>query len=528
MAFCGEDSLDMAMLQMFGPAQSYRFEENGTVLVLAWVAGGPVDYYRNAADAGAESGSSIVEEREHIPDPDLIDKTWAWMRRDPNGNDSPPITINNPENYTLVFNEDGTFSAKVDCNIANGRYATTPPSSIFMELGPSTLAFCGEASQDAAMLQMFGPAQSYRFEEDGEVLIFAWAAGGPEDYFRQVETVELTPPAEGAASGIVTAPDGIFLRTGPGTNYPTVGAAPFGATGEIIGVSQDGEWWLAHTPNLPGGQAWAAAQFVEATGTESVPVVAAPAMATTLTGIPWQWVSTTDAVGITAVSDPNRYLILFNEDGSATILADCNTVQATYTTDGNRLTLVPGPSTMVACPEDSQADQFLSQLSSAALYFIRNGNLYLDLPADSGTMRFVPQGTPPPASEPPAAELEAGTFYLVSFGPQSAPEPVIPATQITAHFANDQISGSAGCNQYSGTLVSENDYFQVTNIMTTRMACPEEIMAQEQAYLAGLEAITGYQWEQSQVGNSTVVTQGQIYYTQPNGTPGVMNFVATP
>lgn len=536
MAMCPEGSLDSAMTQMFGPAQSYRFEEDGNTLVFSWAAGGPVDYYQNVVAPIAETPGSMVDEREHTPDPALIDQTWAWERRDPNGNDIPAITINNPENYTIIFNEDGTFNAKVDCNQMNGRYATTPPDSIFMEAGAMTMAMCPEGSFSNDMLQMFGPAQNYRFEEDGNVLVFPWVAGGPVDYYRLVPTVVLPTPAEGMASGTVTAPDGIFLRTGPGVNYPYVGAAPQGTTGEIIGVSEDGQWWLANAPNLPGGQVWASAQFVAASNTENVPVITAPAIQLSLTGTPWEWVSTTDPVGVTAVNEPTRYVVLFNDDGTINIQADCNSVLGTYATaaadvtviSGADITITLGPSTMAACPEDSQADQFLAQLSSAAIYFIQNGNLYLDLPFDSGTMRFVPQGTPPPAPDAPAAEGEGRTFYLVSFGPAAAPQPIIEGTKITVHFANHTVSGNAGCNNYAGTVVAVDDYFQVTGILTTLMMCAEDVMAQEQAYLAGLGALTGYLWEQTLVGTSTLVTEGQLFYTLPDGTPGVMNLVATP
>ena len=35
----------------------------------------------------------------------------------------------------------------------------------------------------------------------------------------------------------------------------------------------------------------------------------------------------------------------------AAIQADCNNVGATYTTEGNNISIVPGPSTMAACPD---------------------------------------------------------------------------------------------------------------------------------------------------------------------------------
>jgi heat shock protein HslJ len=482
----------------------------------------------------SQSGTPL-DIMEHTVDPNLVNKTWAWEARDPNGNASDPIIVPNPENYTLIFNEDGTFGAKVDCNQANGRYASSGDGGIFMELGPMTMAACPEGSLSDSMIQMFGPAQDYSFEENGTLLKFSWAAGGPLDYFRllDVENVDLPDAEEGEATGTVTAPDGIFLRTGPGTNYPYVGAAPFGETGTIIGVSKDGQWWVADAPSLPSGQVWVSAEYVEVENGENVPVVYAPALEATLTNTPWEWVSTTDpAQGTVAVNDPSRYVIVFNEDGTAYIKADCNNVQATYTADGSSISIVPGPSTMMACPEDTLDSTFLQQLGAAAIYFINGGSLYMDLPADSGTMRFVPQGTPIPSPdpEPPAGEADNSTLYLVSYGPQNAPISVIEGTSITASFAGDTISGFAGCNNYSGTLTPVDDHFTISGIITTRMFCeqPAGVMDQEQAYLAGLETVGGYQWEQSLVGGSTLVTQGQLFYTLPDGGVGVMNFVTSP
>lgn len=536
MAACAEGSVSVEMSQMFGPAQNYQYEEDGAVVKFIQVAGGPVDYYRNLATVPNEPvEGSYLDSLEHVPDPELVNKTWAWQRRDPNGNASAAITVPDPENYTLYFNEDGTFTAKLDCNNGAGKYATTDieqeQRNIFMELGPMNMAICGDESLDTLMVQIFGPVQSYSIEGNGSVLKFIWVAGGPIDYFLNVGSVDLPEPAEGAATGTVIAPDGVFLRTGPGTNYPYIGAAPFGETGEIIGVSEDSAWWLANAPNQPGGQVWAAAEFVEVSGAENVPVVAAPSLEPILTGTPWEWVSTTDPVqGTVAVNDPSRYVILFNEDGSVAIQADCNSVGATYTTEGNNINIVPGPSTMAACPPDSLDSQFLAQLSSAAIYFIEGGNLYLDLPADSGTMRFVPQGTPPPNADAPAGEGDGQTFYLVSFSAPGITQPIIDGTQITASFAGDAITGNAGCNNYSGTLTPVDDFFTIGPIITTRMFCsePAGVMEQEQIYLTALETVNGYVWEESRQEDGTLVTVGNLYLLLPDGSEGVLSMTTSP
>jgi hypothetical protein len=43
---------------------------------------------------------------------------------------------------------------------------------------------------------------------------------------------------------------------------------------------------------------------------------------------------------------------------------------------------------MAACPEGSLEDEFVRGLTAAAIYFIKDGDLYIDLKYDSGTMRF--------------------------------------------------------------------------------------------------------------------------------------------
>jgi heat shock protein HslJ len=59
-------------------------------------------------------------------------------------------TVPNPENYTIIFNTDGTLNGKADCNAFTGSYSQQNGFSI--KLGASTMAFCGEASLDQQYL----------------------------------------------------------------------------------------------------------------------------------------------------------------------------------------------------------------------------------------------------------------------------------------------------------------------------------------------------------------------------------------
>ena len=78
-----------------------------------------------------------------------------------------------------------------------------------------------------------------------------------------------------------------------------------------------------------------------------------------------------------------------NPARQAAIKADCNDVAATYTVDGSSIDIVAEPSTLAACPEDSLDQQYLANLSNAAIFFFEESDLFLDLMADGGTMRFT-------------------------------------------------------------------------------------------------------------------------------------------
>ena len=48
--------------------------------------------------------------------------------------------------------------------------------------------------------------------------------------------------------------------------------------------------------------------------------------------------------------------------------------------------------TLAVCQEGSRSDDFVNYLSAAAIYFFEDGNLFIDLVADGGTMKFMAAG----------------------------------------------------------------------------------------------------------------------------------------
>lgn len=89
---------------------------------------------------------------------------------------------------------------------------------------------------------------------------------------------------------------------------------------------------------------------------------------------------------------------------------------------------------------------------------------------------------------------------------------VVGETPATLIFGDDaKIAGHAGCNRFFGTYESTDSELKITTEGTTRMACPESIMDQEQAFLKTLNEVDSYQVDEEGVltlssGDSVVVT----------------------
>ncbi len=115
--------------------------------------------------------------------------------------------------------------------------------------------------------------------------------------------VELAAAEDDVPTGRVVPEAGVNVRTGPGTAYDVWGVAAQDTIGEIIGVSEDGEWWVANVPDAPAGQGWVAAAYVEATNADDVPVIAAPPMAAVV-ALPEQ-----EAVAVPDELDPESVIV---------------------------------------------------------------------------------------------------------------------------------------------------------------------------------------------------------------------------
>ena len=121
----------------------------------------------------------------------------------------------------------------------------------------------------------------------------------------------------------------------------------------------------------------------------SAPPIAAPMIGAVSPIGAWQWESLISSAEKVAVSQPERYKLQLQAGGKAQVLADCNRGQASYSFDGRSFNIKIIGVTRAACPAGSLSGRYLKALETAVGQRVRGENLFLDLPADGGTMKFV-------------------------------------------------------------------------------------------------------------------------------------------
>jgi para-nitrobenzyl esterase len=106
-------------------------------------------------------------------------------------------------------------------------------------------------------------------------------------------------------------------------------------------------------------------------------------------GIEWQWISLTTPVEQVDVDSPERYTAQFGSEGRLALRADCNRGNGPYSiTSDRQIKIGPFALTRAMCPPSSLGDRFVTDISRANSFFLRDGELYIELPVDSGTLHF--------------------------------------------------------------------------------------------------------------------------------------------
>ena len=182
----------------------------------------------------------------------------------------------------------------------------------------------------------------------------------------------------------------------------------------------------------------------------------------------------------------------FGEDGQLTGNAGCNSYSAAYEIDGDQITIGPAITTRMACTDPEgvmeQETAYLAALEMASSYQFEDGQRLILL--DSEGRRVVNY------NEARTFELNETIWYLQNYNDgEQAVIFVLEGTEITALFDEDGlVSGSAGCNNYSGSYQVDGEKIFIELGPLTMMFCdqPEGTMDQETAYLQALESVVSY------------------------------------
>ncbi len=202
-----------------------------------------------------------------------------------------------------------------------------------------------------------------------------------------------------------------------------------------------------------------------------------------LEGTTWQLLAFLDSNGM--VSMPRVESTILLQNGEAGGQGGCNMFFAPYTLDGALLTFGPAGSTMMACEESAMAQEqaFLANLEKVASYQIVADQLQMADESGALVLAFEPQEQTP---------LTGTLWQAVSVNNgQEAVASVISGTLLTATFGEDgTLTGSAGCNNYTGGYTVDGAAIQISPLGMTRMFCaePEGIMEQEMAFGVALES----------------------------------------
>jgi heat shock protein HslJ len=197
----------------------------------------------------------------------------------------------------------------------------------------------------------------------------------------------------------------------------------------------------------------------------------------------------------------------FDAGGRAGGSDGCNRYGATYRADGSALTITPGASTMMACPDPlmKQARVFTAALSATRAYALDAGRLVLRDGAGATRATFA-------TMQPAALPGTRWTALAVNNG-QQAVASLTSGTEITAEFAPDgSLTGSAGCNRYTTHYALDGETITIRPPALTRRACPAPVMDQERQYVAALGQAATYRLDADRLELRSAAASLQVTY----------------
>ncbi len=202
--------------------------------------------------------------------------------------------------------------------------------------------------------------------------------------------------------------------------------------------------------------------------------------ATTFESQPWVLASGVAVPQDVAVARPSATF----ENGTVAGSTGCNQYTGTYAVDGDSLEIGQVASTRMACPPPADAIEraYLAALEQVTGWRSEDDELVLVAADDADLLRYVPATT-------------VGNWQVTGLLRGDAFTTPLAGTELTGRFGDDgALSGSAGCNVFTGSYTSDKGAIEIPAPAATRKACtePAGVMEQEAAYLDALPMAATY------------------------------------
>jgi heat shock protein HslJ len=121
--------------------------------------------------------------------PELVGSTWLWDQTLMNNDET--FIPDNPSNYSVQFQPDGTVSIQADCNQVGGTY-TVDGSSITIQTGPTTMAACPPGSLGDQFVAQLSQGVIYFFQGENLFLDLKFDSGTMQ-FTAEAVTEQLEP-----------------------------------------------------------------------------------------------------------------------------------------------------------------------------------------------------------------------------------------------------------------------------------------------------------------------------------------------
>ncbi len=198
-------------------------------------------------------------------------------------------------------------------------------------------------------------------------------------------------------------------------------------------------------------------------------------MALSITGDVWEAFAFYTSSGRDLLNNSNDYTVEFKTDGSASVKADCNSCNGSYTVNEDSISISIGLCTYMLCPDGSKGSIFIQALNGATTYKKNTANsLFVFYNNEADTLYLVNdiQIEPPPVFTPPQA-LTSSTWVLDYIGYANGSQ-VSPSglEEYSLNFTTDlSVNGKINCNSCFGNYTISDTSIGISRMACTLMAC---------------------------------------------------------